>query len=137
MKEKEYIDLGLPSGTKWASENEEDFYSYDDAVEKFGDNLPTEEQLEELKNECQWAWDSTKKGYTVTGPNGNSIFLPAAGFRGCCGSTYYVGSYGFYWSSTPSGSDEAWYLYFSSSSVDMYSDDRCYGQSVRLVKNNK
>lgn len=43
--------------------------------------LPTVEEFEELLNLCSWAWDDEYKGYTIYGPNGNSIFLPAAGFR--------------------------------------------------------
>lgn len=31
-----YVDLGLPSGTLWKNKNEEGFYTYDDAVSKFG-----------------------------------------------------------------------------------------------------
>ena len=37
----EYIDLGLPSGTLWADCNEEGFYYFDEAVEKYGYRLPT------------------------------------------------------------------------------------------------
>ena len=126
-----FVDLGLTSGIKWKKYNS-GMYSYDEAVSKFGNSLPSQEQWEELKAECQWTW--TGSGYKVTGPNGNSIDLPAAGYRNCNGSTYYVGSYGRYWSSTPNGSGEAWYLYFNSSSVDMGSNDRCGGGSVRLVQ---
>ncbi|MBR1516701.1 MAG: hypothetical protein IJ620_00955 [Bacteroidales bacterium] len=47
----------------------------------------------------------------------------------------YVGSYGSYWSSTPDGSDKAaWCLDFNSGNVSLYSNDRCYGSSVRLVQ---
>ena len=37
--------------------------------------------MEELINECYWEWVTVNdaKGYMVTGPNGNSIFLPAGG----------------------------------------------------------
>ena len=73
-------------------------------------------------------------GYKVVGPNGNSIVLPAAGYRGCVGVVGGVGTYGGYWSSTPRDSESAWYLYFSSSGVSMYDYDRCYGRSVRLVQ---
>lgn len=129
-----YINLGLPSGTKWNGKNEDGFYEYDEAVSKFGKKLPTKEQLEELKAKCNWIWDANKIGYLVVGPNGNSIFLPAAGCRGCRGDVHYVGSYGNYWSSTPSGSENAWYLHFSSGEVNMYRNYRCLGLSVRLVK---
>ena len=134
-----YIDLGLPSGTKWKTTNERngadakyDFFTYGEALSQFGSRLPTKEQWEELKAECQWSW--TGSGYKVTGPNGNSISLPAAGYRSCSGSVRGVGSYGRYWSSSPDGSDNAWYLYFDSGSVFMISNYRCLGQSVRLVQ---
>ena len=134
-----YVDLGLPSGTKWKNANEEnsadaeyDFYTYDEAIAAFGDKLPTKEQCEELKGECQWTWNGS--GYEVTGPNGNSISLPAADCRLCSGDVYGVGSGGYYWSSTPSGSEFAWILRFDSGSVGVSVNRRCCGQSVRLVQ---
>lgn len=131
--EAEYVDLGLPSGTLWKDKNEAGgFYTYEQAVSKFGNSLPTKEQLEELQNSCQWIWNGS--GYKVTGPNGNSITLPAEGYRGCNGSVSCVGSDGDYWSSAPYGSDRAWYLYFDSSRVYMSDYYRCSGQSVRLVQ---
>ena len=125
-----YVDLGLSSGTYWKETNESGFYNYDNAVSKFGNKLPTKEQLEELKNECEWTW--TGNGYKVTGPNGESITLPVAGYCGCYGDVYGAG--GSYWSSTPYDSDDAWYLDFDSSGVNMYDIDRCFGLSVRLVQ---
>ena len=131
-----YVDLGLPSGNLWKNANEGgDYvrYTYDEAVSRFGNKLPTKEQLEELKNKCRWSW--TGNGYKVIGPNGNYITLPAAGFRNRYGDVYYVGSFGDYWSSTHIDSDYAWRLGFDSSRVGMYGNNgRCYGQSVRLVQ---
>ena len=134
-----WVDLGLPSGTMWknadevnAADAEYDFYTYAEAVAAFGDALPTKEQLEELKDSCQWTWNGS--GYTVTGPNGHSIVVPAAGFRTCDGSVNDVGSRGRYWSSTPHSSDYAWGLYFASSGVGMGGNYRCYGNTVRLVQ---
>ena len=37
--QKQWVDLGLPSGTLWASIPEEGYYTYNDAVEKFGINM--------------------------------------------------------------------------------------------------
>ena len=131
-----YVDLGLPSGTLWKDANEggdNALYTYDEAVNRWGSKLPTKEQLGELENKCTWTW--TGNGYKVTGPNGNSIFLPAAGYRGCDGNVYNVGTYGSYWSSTPNYSDSAWRLRFSSSGVGIDGSYRCYGRSVRLVQN--
>lgn len=133
LKAQGFVDLGLSSGTLWKDKNEEGgFYTYDQAISKFGDKLPTKEQLEELKNSCQWTW--TGNGYKVVGPNGQSIVLPAAGCRNCSGAVNVVGSIGNYWSSTPIGSDYAWYLRFYSGKVNMYDYYRCYGLSVRLVQ---
>lgn len=131
---RQYVDLGLPSGTKWASINEVGLYSYYDAVNKYGNKLPTKEQLEELKDNCKWTW--TGKDYKVTGPNGKSIVLPASGYRNCGGVDKQVGSNGYYWSSAPNGSSYAWHLAFYSVGVDMGDDSRCYGHSVRLVQDS-
>ena len=130
-----YVDLGLPSGTCWRNSNEggdNALYTYNEAVSRFGNKLPTKQQLEELKNKCTWTW--TGSGYKVIGPNGNSIYLPAAGYR-YNGDVNLVGTDGYYWSSTPDGSDFAWDLNFYSGGVDMGSYLRCGGRSVRLVQN--
>ena len=136
-----YVDLGLPSGTKWKTDNElnpnkdgNNFYTWDEAVATFGNRLPTEEQFRELKDSCSWTWDGTKKGYDVKGRNGNSIFLPAAGNRECNGNVNFVGSWGIYWSSAPNGSERAWSIFFYSGEVIMAPRSLCIGQSVRLVK---
>lgn len=41
--------------------------------------IPTKEEIDELISKCTWEFSGN--GYKVTGPNGNSIFLPAAGYR--------------------------------------------------------
>ncbi|MCQ2245851.1 MAG: DUF1566 domain-containing protein [Bacteroidaceae bacterium] len=98
--------------------------------------MPTIKELEELNSKCTWKW-TTKgghNGYVVTGPNGNMIFLPAAGYRYGT-SSYGVGEDGYYWSSTLSSSDSnyAQGLYFDSGNhgTDYYC--RRDGQSVRPV----
>mgnify|MGYP003300860187 CR=1 FL=1 len=132
-----YVDLGLPSGTLWRNANEggnDAYYTYDE-VSRFGNKLPTKQQLEELKNKCVWTWENKngKNGYKVTGPNGNYIFLPAAGHR-YNGNVYDVGRRGDYWSSTLEDSGLAWNLYFTSGGVSMYDHYRSLGRSVRLVQ---
>ena len=131
-----YVDLGLPSGTLWKNANEGgDYtrYTYDQAVRKFGNKLPTKQQFEELIDRCTWTW--TGDGYKVTGSNGESITLPAAGYRDCDGDVGSFGMGGHYWSSsTPYYSDLAWYLGFGSSAVFMNNANRCLGHSVRLVQ---
>ena len=86
-----YVDLGLPSGTLWKAKNEVKEYEYDSAVKIFGDNLPTREHWEELKDYCKWEWNGS--GYKITGANGNSIVLPATDK----GSHVRHGIGGFYW----------------------------------------
>jgi len=130
---RQYVNLGLPSGTLWKDKNETGgFYTYDQAVAKFGSSLPTKEQWEELRSSCHWTW--TKEGYKVTGPSGVSIFLPAAGCRLCDGRVCYVGLRGGYWSSTQDGSKSAWILWFNSYSPHMDVYNCCSGRSVRLVR---
>lgn len=128
-----YVDLGLPSRTFWRNANEggdNTRYTYNEAVSKFGNKLPTKEQLEELKNQCKWAW--TGSGYNVVGPNGNSIYLPAAGDRLCDGALLKI--VGSYWSSTPKDSDSAFaLLFFPADDAFMSGDGNCVGRSVRLV----
>lgn len=149
------IDLGLPSGTKWASFNlgansnsgaglylcygelTQKYYShtynykyydpitdkckdfggdiqgteYDAATVLWGDGwkTPTKAQLQELIDECDWT--STGYGFTVTGPNGQSIYLPA------CGQMTYMGA--------PRSSQEP--LYYSSSTEVEGSTETHYG----------
>ena len=135
MNEKEftYVDLGLPSGRLWASENAEGYYTYDEAVEKFGKLLPEPDDFKELWEQCQWLWDVKKKGMQVVGPNGNSIFLPASGYRGgASGGLNYVGGYGYFWSAAASSRAYAYSLGFSSGYVSpLYYGGRAYGFSVR------
>lgn len=72
----EYIDLALPSKTLWAKQNENQLFLFEDATARFGESLPTKEQVQELIDECKWTFDEKKNGFTVVGKNGNAIFLP-------------------------------------------------------------
>ena len=111
---------------------------YDAARANWGGTwrLPTKAELQELKKKCTWKWTTQNgvKGYKVTGPNGNSIFLPAAGYR-YGSSLYRAGVDGRYWSSSPSesGSTYACSLYFDSGGQSVLWDNRNYGLSVRPV----
>lgn len=191
----EYVDLGLPSGLKWATCNvgankpEEygDYFAwgetdakqeyiienyknvrvirkkgflgigeeekleyiigfdisgnpqYDVARKKWGGSwrMPTKAELEELKKNCRWEWtiQNGVNGCKVTGPNGNSIFLPAAGDRGGT-SLYDDGDYGYYWSSTPGDDDfdyGAYLLDFDNGDEGVLYDSRDYGLTVRPI----
>ena len=111
---------------------------YDAARANWGDSwrLPTKDEFKELKEKCTWIWTTQDghKGYKVKGPNGKSIFLPAAGWRYGT-SLYDVGEGGYYWSSTPYESDtqRAYSLYFNSSNDYWIWVNRDYGHSVRPV----
>ena len=172
----DWVDLGLPSGVKWATcnvgadspeeygdyfawgetETKEEYTEensltygeqmsdisgnaqYDAATANWGGSwrMPTYDEMVELKNICTWEWTTQNdvNGYKVIGTNGNSIFLPAAGYR--YGSSLYgAGSIGNYWSSAPRGSitDDAYGLSFGSGSLGMYYGGRVDGRSVRPV----
>lgn len=111
----------------------------DAAYVKWGGSwrIPTYEEQIELRDETAWEWtmQNGANGYKVTGPNGNSIFLPAAGFR--YDSVFdYAGSDGIYWSSSLAYdySFGAYFLVFNSSGVGWYDIGRVFGRSVRPVR---
>lgn len=133
----EYMNIGEDiSGTQ-----------YDAARQNWGGSwrMPTMEEFYLLIEQCNWTWtamqDSNGKsvnGYKVSNKSDNSkyIFLPVAGYRSYT-NLYSDGSYGHYWSGTPSPYNQsyAYYLFVSSSSIDSGSghNDRYYGKSVRPV----
>ena len=102
--------------------------------------MPTIDEMDELVEKCSWEWTTQNgvNGEKVTGPNGNSIFLPAAGFYS--GNKLVVlDEIGRYWSSAlyPYFSENASNLSFNSSGLDWgiggFGVGRCVGQSVRAV----
>ena len=171
----DYVDLGLPSGLKWATCNVGasspkeygDYYAwgetetkseyttatsktsdksigdisgnptYDVARAKWGSSwrMPTLDEIKELMNECKWEWE--KKGYVVTGPNGNRIFLPVGGYCKECASC--DGDEGYIWSSTPVKGDcsSAYGMHFTHTFGFNHRIERnlvrSYGLSVRPV----
>ena len=189
----EYVDLGLPSGIKWATcnvgasrpEHYGGYYAWGETETKsnyawettykwcngsentmtkyctdssYGtvDNktvlepeddvahvqwggswrMPTHAEQQELIDECTWDWTTLNgiNGYKVTGLNGKSISLPAAGCR--FGTNVKErGTDGYYWSSSLDSdySDCAYYLSFNSSGYICYNIYRYYGRSVRPV----
>lgn len=84
--QREFVDLGLPSGTLWSAEFEpgdEDFnyLAYHD-VERY--DIPTKEQFAELLESCKWEFvyvNSTTRKYNCIGPNGNHIVFYARGYK--------------------------------------------------------
>ena len=111
---------------------------YDVARVKWGGSwrMPTLAECKELINKCTWTWTTYNgvEGQKVTGPNGNSIFLPAAGYRDGTGVNYR-GSGGTCWSGTLDEglSSCACYLYFGYGRVYWNGDNRIVGRSVRPV----
>ena len=177
------IDLGLPSGTKWACcnvgattpEGYGDYFAwgetqpkevydwstyihcdgsaetchdigsdiagteYDAATANWGTpwQMPSLAQCRELIANCTFVWTTENgiKGRKWTGPNGGSIFLPAAGYHKE-GGVDLVSSFGIYWSSIL----HEWYLSnaysfsFRAGGPQSCSDDQRYrGLSVRPV----
>ena len=200
-----YVDLGLPSGTLWATHNVGadtlynfgDYFSwgeiktkdsyrsvdcstngqylgdisgdttYDAATAKWGDEwrMPTYDEQQELFNCIKEPLkmptpDGYVNGYKFTGPNGNYIFLPAAGYRDSDvyvdslgvvqpvpeGGFYRVNEWGHYWNSTPLPQQASWTwwsaraLYFDkgwASEGYIYTASRHYGCSIRPVLKKK
>ena len=122
-----YVDLGLPSGLKWAKCN-------------LGASKPSDYgnyyAWGELIDKCTWTWTTQDgvKGYEVKGPNGNPIVLPVAGNWGS--KLDHAGVYGYYRSSSLStgNSNYARGLYFNSSKRGLDIFGRCYGFTVRPVR---
>lgn len=133
-----YVDLGLSSGTLWNDHIEKGFYTYDEALHTYGNFIPTQEQMQELKNECKWEWISNAKevGYAITGPNGESIFLPAAGYGGVFDMITDVNTAGFYWSRTIANiyDTSAWSFRFYDKAINIDTNGKNAKQSIILVK---
>ena len=98
--------------------------------------MPTFDEIQELESKCSWEWttQNSVNGQKVTGPNGNSIFLPAAGSR-WKGSFVNPGNVGDYWSSPlyPDDDNNACLLRFNSRGTNWSNGSRIIGQSVRAV----
>lgn len=110
----------------------------DVATVNWGSNwrMPTKEEQDELRTECKWEWTKLNgvNGYKVIGPNGNSIFLPVAGYMN--GSDLVnAGSSGLYWSGSLIAYNplSAYSVGFGSDLVDWFDSSRNYGRSVRPV----
>lgn len=98
--------------------------------------MPTWNEWQELIDECSWVWTTYKavSGYIVTGPNGNSIFLPANGYAMGYGIEF-KGERGCYNSSIAKGTNRSYNISFGESG--QFQDDykRQYGLGVRPVCN--
>ena len=104
-----------------------------------GARMPTKEEWQELYNNCTSVYTTQNgvNGRRFTGPNGNSLFLPAAGYRWNV-ELSNAGYGGDYWSSSLNTDDPyyAWGVYFDSGWAYVYGSMRYYGRSVRAVREN-
>lgn len=106
-----------------------------------GARMPTRQEWEELEDYCSSVWTTQNgvNGRRFTGPNGNTLFLPAAGYRWDA-ELYGAGELGYYWSSSlnTDNPSRAW-NFFHSGYAPVYDDPRLYrfhGPSVRAVREN-
>lgn len=170
----EYVNLGLPSGTLWATMNvganspeefgeyfswgeirpkakyNENTYSYNGEIElalprdaanaNWGGmwRTPTQQEQQELVDNCKWTWSSKNgvNGYIIEGPNSNSIFLPAAGYMTEAGLVR-ANEVGNYWSRSREGIsnvDQACGMAFYINYISAKGQGRSYkGNSIRPV----
>ena len=90
----------------------------DVAATKWGGKwrMPTAKEMEELcdSKKCLWTWTIVNNiaGYKVTGPNGNSIFLPAAGCKQGETTEKGFGKEGYYRGSTCTAKGNSEIMYF-------------------------
>lgn len=111
---------------------------YDAATFNWGEGwcMPTYTQFLELITKCTWTWITLNgiKGYKVRGPNSNSIFIPAAGYKHD-NELKYTKTYGTYWTSSLCESIQvsSFDLSFSSKEYVLCDNWRCYGRTVRAV----
>ncbi len=124
-------------------DNKTELETQDDAASvNWGDfcRMPTLEEMEELVSCCNWEWTDDYEGSGVAGQigkskkNGNTIFLPAAGY-GYDDGRVIEGRGGGYWSGSLASSlpNYAYGLNFSSGDIYGGSLGRYYGYSVRAV----
>lgn len=102
-----------------------------------GWRIPTVEDLNELMEKCTWIFETVgeQKGYTVTGPNGNSIFLPMSGTMWET-EMEYPNVRGFYWTSTLDEEGDMWAkgLFINSVSFSLGKNyTRASGRTIRAV----
>ena len=113
----------------------------DAATANWGGNwrMPTREEFQELYNNTTVTWTQQNgvNGRLFTAANGNSLFLPAAGYRRD-DELKGAGDWGDYWSSSLSAanSGHARDLYFTPDYYFVYNGDRNYGFTVRPVREN-
>ncbi len=115
----------------------------DAAYVNWGGNwrMPSKEEVDELTQQCNWIWTTHNNvnGYKVTGPNGNSIFLPAAGYKGA-GPTYPAGEDGLYWTNTTEKQHYSYLIVLHDDAPPTQAGTRgtrCFGFTIRPVYDDR
>ena len=103
--------------------------------------MPSKEEVDELTQQCTWIWTTHNNvnGYKVTGPNGNSIFLPAAGYKGA-GPTYPAGEDGLYWTNTIEKGHFSYLIVLHNDAPPTEASTkgtRCFGFTIRPVYDDR
>lgn len=101
--------------------------------------MPTIEEQTELREQCIWTWTSINGiwGHLVTGPNGKSIFLPAAG-NITNTDLSYANVMGYQWSSSVKPGISAHRMHFSKNIIEDYDGgSRACGASIRPVYDDR
>ena len=188
-EQHEAVDLGLPSGLKWATCNvgatkpeeaggffawgevatKEDFgwktYKWCEGsystLTKYNENvdvytlepeddaahvlwggswrMPTRNEFEELFDKCtrKFTTQNEVRGLLVTGPNGNSIFLPFAGYNTGTAVTY-TSNRGYWWTRNGNYGNKtmgyAFYSQYDQGRTFVHAQiSRVYGLNIRAV----
>ena len=115
----------------------------DDAAHtKLGGNwrMPTMEECQELVNLCTWTWTTVNgiNGHVITGPNGNTIFLPATGAITTSG-LQNAGESGYYWinsisTTSPYNAND---IYNQTSTYGINAFSRYIGRPIRPVYDDR
>ena len=130
-----FVDLGLPSGTLWLKEPDNTFCTWQEAVDKFGKNLPTLEQFKELFENCFWYWNESNKEWIITGPNHQTIRIGAKGYKDLSGILHCYPFGGHYWCLTEEYTDTAWTFFFAGNRKGMVAMHKKHERyAILLVK---
>lgn len=149
-----YSSINITGLTKYCNNSNYGYYGFTDnlatllpeddaATANWGNawRMPTKEEWEELFNSVTSIWTTQNhvKGLLFTALNGNSLFLPATGFKDGESGLVVPGMNGDYWSSSLDTDipDCAWRLVFHSAGYGLYWYNRSGGQCVRPVRSTK
>ena len=98
--------------------------------------MPRKEEQQELIDRCSWERITLNGvvGYKVSGPNGNSIFIPIAGaYNSFDNQINSVGSIGWIYSSTAATEQRAYEIHIEEGCIQQKNCSRCVGLTIRPV----